>query len=215
MKLIKEYNQNIKPLIEQINGQKKYFIKGIFLQSNIKNRNGRIYPKSVLEQEVKRYVKEYIDQNRAYGELGHPDSPSINLDRVSHMIKSLEPDGDNFIGVAKILDTPQGKIVKALINEGASLGVSSRGLGSLSESDDDAQIVQDDFILATAADIVADPSAPDAFVNGIVENAEWVYNASSKSWVLAEKIKKKVMTLSSKQLLEKQLELFELFLDNL
>ena len=190
MKLIKEHIEEVKLIVEaKDNGKAKdYYIEGVYLQSNLKNRNGRMYPKEIMEKEVDRYTKEYINKNRAYGELGHPDSPTINLDRVSHMIKSLKREGNNWVGKAKILDTPYGKIVKSLIDEGAQLGVSSRGLGSLVQKDG-VNLVQDDFMLATAADIVADPSAPDAFVEGVMEGKEWVFNASTKSWVMAEQIK--------------------------
>ena len=174
MKLIKEHTEQVKYLVEEKLGKgKEYFIEGVFLQSNLKNRNGRVYPVEILDNEVKRYNDEYVNKNRAFGELGHPDSPTINLDRVSHMIKSLRRDGDNFIGRAKIMDTPYGKIVKSLIDEGATLGVSSRGMGSLNRKGDIAY-VGNDFTLATAADIVADPSAPNAFVEGVMESKEWV-----------------------------------------
>jgi len=174
MKLIKEHTEQVKYLVEEKLGKgKEYFIEGVFLQSNLKNRNGRIYPVEILDTEVKRYNDEYVNKNRAFGELGHPDSPTINLDRVSHMIKSLRREGDNFIGKAKIMDTPYGKIVKSLIDEGATLGVSSRGMGSLDRKGDIAYVGKD-FTLATAADIVADPSAPNAFVEGVMESKEWV-----------------------------------------
>ena len=174
MKLIKEHTEEVKYLVEEKLGKgKEYFIEGVFLQSNLKNRNGRVYPVEILDNEVKRYNDEYVNKNRAFGELGHPDSPTINLDRVSHMIKSLRRDGDNFIGRAKIMDTPYGKIVKSLIDEGATLGVSSRGMGSLNRKGDIAY-VGNDFTLATAADIVADPSAPNAFVEGVMESKEGV-----------------------------------------
>jgi len=173
MKLISEEVLDVKYLVEEKDGKKDHYISGIFMQAEKKNRNGRVYPKHVLEKEVQRYNQEYVNRNRAFGELGHPDSPTINLDRVSHMITSLHPDGNNIIGKAKILDTPNGKIVKSLLDGGASLGVSTRGVGSL-RPHNGYQLVQDDFHLATAADIVADPSAPDAFVRGIMEGAEWV-----------------------------------------
>lgn len=173
MKLISEEVLDVKYLVEEKDGKKDHYISGIFMQAEKKNRNGRVYPKQVLEKEVQRYNQEYVNRNRAFGELGHPDSPTINLDRVSHMITSLHPDGNNIIGKAKILDTPNGKIVKSLLDGGASLGVSTRGVGSL-RPHNGYQLVQDDFHLATAADIVADPSAPDAFVRGIMEGAEWV-----------------------------------------
>ena len=171
MKLITETIENIEVLTEERNGKKDYKIKGIFMQADIKNRNGRIYPVGTLAKEVKRYNEQFINKKRAFGELGHPDGPTVNLERVSHMITSLKPEGKNFIGEAKIMDTPYGKIVKNLIDEGAQLGVSSRGMGSIQGS-----TVGKDFYLATAADIVADPSAPDAFVEGIMEGKEWVWD---------------------------------------
>ena len=175
MKLISEEIQDAQYLVEETNGKKSYKIKGVFLQSDIKNRNGRIYENDILTKEVDRYSKEFIDKKRAFGELGHPDGPVVNLERVSHMITSLKPEGKNFIGEAKVMDTPYGKIVKGLIDEGAQLGVSSRGMGSLVQKNG-ANYVGKDFYLATAADIVADPSAPDAFVEGIMENKEWVWD---------------------------------------
>ena len=176
MKLISETVEDVNYLIEDDDtGKKNYRIRGPFLQAEIKNRNGRIYPMHILEKEVNRYNKEYIQKNRAFGELGHPDGPTVNLERVSHMITGLHPDGTNFIGEAKVMDTPYGKIVNNLIDEGAKLGVSSRGMGSLVPSRG-AQVVKDDFYLATAADIVADPSAPNAFVEGIMEGKEWVWD---------------------------------------
>ncbi len=177
MKLITEINESVEFVAEEKNdGTKDYFIKGIFMQGNKKNRNGRMYPMEVLDREVERYNSEYIQKNRAYGELGHPSGPTINLDRVSHMIKELYRDGDNYVGKAKIMkETPMGNIVKNLMDEGASLGVSSRGMGSLKQDKSGVAQVQSDFYLATAADIVADPSAPDAFVEGIMEGKEWVW----------------------------------------
>ena len=178
LKLISEHiEQDTDYLIEQDEktGNKNYKIKGIFMQADIKNRNGRIYPMEVLQKEVKRYNKEYINQKRAFGELGHPDGPTVNLERASHMITDLYPDGKNFIGEAKILSTPMGEIVKSLMDDGAKLGVSSRGMGSLDQKNG-ANYVRNDFYLATAADIVADPSAPNAFVEGIMEGKEWVWN---------------------------------------
>ena len=176
MKLISESIEDIDYLIEDDDaGKKNYKIRGPFLQAEVKNRNGRIYPMHILEKEVGRYNKEYIQKNRAFGELGHPDGPTVNLERVSHMITNLYAEGTNFLGEAKILDTPYGKIVKNLIDEGAKLGVSSRGMGSLVPMRG-AQVVKDDFYLATAADIVADPSAPNAFVEGIMEGKEWVWD---------------------------------------
>ena len=177
LKLISEHlEQETDYLIEQDEkGNKNYKIKGIFMQADIKNRNGRIYPMNILEKEVKRYSKDYIKQNRAFGELGHPDGPTVNLERASHMITNLYPDGKNFVGEAKVLSTPMGQIVKSLMDDGAKLGVSSRGMGSLDQKNG-ANYVRNDFYLATAADIVADPSAPNAFVEGIMEGKEWVWN---------------------------------------
>ncbi len=173
MRLIKELTEEIQYIQEEKDGKKTLYIEGVFLQSNLKNRNGRVYPKEVMQKEVARYTAEQIDKKRALGELGHPEGPTLNLDRVSHMITSLKESGDNYIGRAKVLDTPMGKIASNLIEAGAQLGVSSRGLGSIKEKDGINE-VQDDFVLATAADIVADPSAPDAYVEGIMESREWV-----------------------------------------
>tara|TARA_B100000035_G_scaffold271093_1_gene245722 strand:- start:521 stop:1174 length:654 start_codon:yes stop_codon:yes gene_type:complete len=178
MRLISEnFVDNVEYITEQDEktGKKNYKLKGVFMQSEIKNRNGRVYPFEVLDKEVKRYNKEFIEQNRAYGELGHPDGPTVNLDKVSHMVTSLQPDGKNFIGEAKVMSTPMGNIVKNIMDDGGKLAVSSRGMGSL-ESKNGANYVKDDFYLATAADIVADPSAPNAFVDGIMEGKEWVWN---------------------------------------
>ena len=190
MKLISEHVDDVELICEATeDGKKKYKIRGVFMQAEIKNRNGRMYPQTVLENEVKRYNKEYVKQKRAFGELGHPDGPTVNLERVSHMITKLTPEGKNFIGEAKIMDTPYGKIVKNLIDEGAKLGVSSRGMGSL-EPKRNMQIVKDDFYLATAADIVADPSAPNAFVEGIMEGKEWVWENGVVKEVEIAKYKK-------------------------
>jgi len=176
MKLISEHVEDIEYITEaDDDGKKNYRIRGVFMQAEVKNRNNRMYPMNILEKEVKRYNREYVQQKRAFGELGHPDGPTVNLERVSHMITKLYPDGKNFIGEAKIMDTPYGKIVKNLIDEGAKLGVSSRGMGSL-EPKRDMHVVKDDFYLATAADIVADPSAPNAFVEGIMEGKEWIWD---------------------------------------
>ena len=176
VKLFSEAVEEVQYITEaKEGGGKNYKIKGIFLQADIKNRNGRVYPMEVLQKEVSRYNKKFINENRAYGELGHPDGPTVNLERVSHMVTSLTPDGKNFIGEAKVMETPMGKIVKSLMNEGGKLGVSSRGMGSLDQKNG-ANYVRDDFYLATAADIVADPSAPNAFVEGIMEGKEWVWN---------------------------------------
>lgn len=215
MRLIKEHTEEVKYLVEEKLGKgKEYFIEGIFLQSNLKNRNGRVYPTEILDKEIKRYNEEYVTKNRAFGELGHPDSPTINLDRVSHMIKELKRDGDNFIGKAKIMDTPYGKIVKSLIDEGATLGVSSRGMGSLTQKGG-VSMVQDDFTLATAADIVADPSAPNAFVEGVMESKEWVMvdgKFVEKDLLEAQRIIRKT---SSKNLNEAKLKLFADFLNKI
>ena len=215
MKLICEHIDDIEYLLEDSKdgGAKKYSIKGIFMQADIKNRNNRMYPEQVLAKEVTRYNKEYVNQNRAFGELGHPDGPVVNLERASHMITKLYPDGKNFIGEAKIMDTPYGKIVKNLIDEGAKLGVSSRGMGSL-EPKRDMQVVRDDFYLATAADIVADPSAPNAFVEGIMEGKEWVWdNGIVKEVQIAEY--RKELQKKSKHLEEKQLKVFADFMSKL
>ena len=216
MKLICELTESVDyELIEEGAGKsKQYFIEGIFMQSEQKNKNGRIYPKEVLQKEVKRYNKEYVEPKRAFGELGHPDGPTVNLDKVSHMITELVEDGKNFIGRAKILDTPNGQIVKSLIDEGARLGVSSRGMGTL-KPDKKAQIVQDDFYLATAADIVADPSAPNAFVEGIMEGVEWLWDNGMLKAQDGERAKQNIQKASSKQLEEVKLKEFKNLLSNL
>jgi len=216
MKLITEINESIEYIAEaKEDGGKDYFIKGPFMQANIKNRNGRMYPAEVLDKEVKRYVTENVDKNRAYGELGHPTSPTINLDRVSHMIKELTRDGDNFIGKAKIMtETPMGRIVKNLMDEGASLGVSSRGMGSLKNKSGVAE-VQNDFYLATAADIVADPSAPDAFVEGIMEGKEWVWDNGIIREATINDYKEEIEEAPSKDLTETKLKVWSKFLSNL
>ena len=215
MKLISEEVSSAEYLVEEDkNGKKEYKIKGVFLQSNIKNRNGRVYPKEILMKEVKRYNKEFINKNRAFGELGHPDGPTVNLERVSHMIKKLYPDGDNFIGEAKIMDTPYGKIVKGLIDEGAQLGVSSRGMGSIVQRNG-ANYVKDDFMLAPAADIVADPSAPAAFVEGIMEGKEWVWDNGLLVEKDIEAWKMEVINTKKRQLEEKKLEIFDSFIRKL
>ena len=216
MRLIKEVTEEIKYISElnEETGKKSHFIEGVFLQSNLKNRNGRMYPKEVMQKEVARYTAESIDKKRAYGELGHPDGPTVNLDRVSHMIVGLKEDGDNYIGRAKILDTPMGRIVKELIGEGASLGVSSRGLGSLKERNG-VNEVQEDFMLATAADIVADPSAPDAYVQGIMENKECTFVNGIWQEQELEESKTKIRAASTKELEAVKLEVFESFLTKL
>jgi hypothetical protein len=217
MKLISEFNDYaVAPVIVEENekGEKEYFIEGVFMQSDIKNRNGRIYPEQVMKKEVDRYVKEFVEKDRAFGELGHPDGPTINLDKVSHMITKLEQDGKNFMGRAKILSTPNGQIVRNLINDGAKLGVSSRGLGSL-ETRGGAQVVKDDFQLATAADIVADPSAPEAFVEGIMEGVEWYYDSGILKMKDAEQMRKEIRTAKSSKLQETKLNLWKKFVENL
>lgn len=214
MKLITEEISKVKFVTEEKNGKKSLYIEGIFLQGDIKNRNGRCYPMETLSKEVQRYTNQYIDNGRALGELGHPQGPTVNLDRVSHMITSLRESGTNYIGKAKILDTPMGKIASSLISEGVKLGVSSRGIGSLVERNG-VRYVSDDFMLATAADIVADPSAPDAFVNGIMEGVEWVYDASRNDWLINKTRAKVNRLVESKQLEEKKLELFNEFLNSL
>ena len=192
MKLISEQLQDVEFVKEEKEkGKKDYKIKGIFMQADIKNRNGRVYPMDVLDKEVKRYNEEYVDKKRAFGELGHPEGPTVNLDKVSHMITKLEPNGKNIIGEAKIMDTPNGKIVKTLMDEGALLGVSSRGMGSL-EPKNGANYVKKDFYLATAADIVADPSAPNAFVEGIYEGKEWVWDNGSLIESELQKMKRRI-----------------------
>jgi len=214
MKLISEEIQDAQYLVEETNGKKNYKIKGIFLQSDLKNRNGRVYPKEVLENEVARYNREFINKKRAFGELGHPDGPTVNLERVSHMITKLTPDGKNFIGEAKIMDTPYGKIVKGLIDEGAQLGVSSRGMGSIIQRNG-ANYVKDDFYLATAADIVADPSAPDAFVEGIMESKEWVWENGKLVERDIEAWKRQIREAKQRKLDEVKLKVFESFLGKL
>jgi len=187
MKLIREEIESVDFIIEEKNGKKSMFIEGIFLQGDLKNRNGRMYPMETLRREVQRYTENHIESGRALGELGHPDGPTVNLDRVSHKIVSLKENGSNFIGKAKILSTPMGKIAESLIGEGVKLGVSSRGIGSLRPTREGVNIVGDDFMLSTAADIVADPSAPDAFVEGIMEGKEWVWDGGILREQLAQK----------------------------
>jgi hypothetical protein len=213
MKLITEVLEDSLEYITEANadGEKEYFIEGIFMQANKANRNGRIYPTEVLEKEVKRYNKEYVMKNRAFGELGHPQGPSINLERVSHMIKELYQDGDNFMGKAKIMDSPYGNIVKNLIKEGASLGVSSRGMGSL-KSKNGINEVQKDFYLATAADIVADPSAPDAFVQGIMEGVDWIMDSGRWVQTFVEKSQHEIKKTKRSELEATKLRIFEDFL---
>jgi hypothetical protein len=215
MKLITEVNDNVRYITEEKDGKKSLYIEGVFLQSNLKNRNGRMYPADIMEKEVERYMSEAVNNKRAFGELGHPDGPSINLDRVSHIVTELYRDGDNWMGKAKITDTPMGNIARGLIESGGQLGVSSRGLGTLKENRDGVQIVQDDFHLATAADIVADPSAPDAFVRGIMENKEWVIVNGLWTEQANDMAKKVIKKASKKQLEEAKLAVFENFLNRL
>ena len=214
MKLISEEISQAEYLVEATNGKKNYKIKGVFLQSDIKNRNGRIYENDILTKEVKRYNQEFINKKRAFGELGHPDGPTVNLERVSHMITKLSPEGKNFIGEAKIMDTPYGKIVKGLIDEGAQLGVSSRGMGSLVQKNG-ANYVGKDFYLATAADIVADPSAPDAFVEGIMENKEWVWDNGVIKAQDIEEYKEHIKEAKRLKLAEAKVKVFKNFIEKL
>jgi len=212
MKLITETIEDIEVLTEATsNGGKNYKIRGVFMQADIKNRNGRVYPVQTLAKEVNRYNEQFINKKRAFGELGHPDGPTVNLERVSHMITSLKPEGKNFIGEAKIMDTPYGKIVKNLIDEGAQLGVSSRGMGSL-QSGSNGSVVGKDFYLATAADIVADPSAPDAFVEGIMEGKEWVWDNGILKSMEVEKYKEEIEKTRRAELAEKKASIFKNFL---
>ncbi|OUX83440.1 primosomal protein [Hyphomonas sp. TMED31] len=216
MKLIREEVESVKFLVEQKNGKKSLYIEGVFLQGDIKNRNGRMYPMETLRKEVARYNESNVQSGRALGELGHPDGPTVNLDRVSHKIVSLKESGSNFIGKAKILSTPMGKIASSLIDEGVKLGVSSRGIGSLQMNKEGCNVVGNDFMLATAADIVADPSAPDAFVEGIMEGKEWIWDGGILREKLAEHTQKKINTLvDQKRLEEHKLNLFNDFLSNL
>jgi hypothetical protein len=216
MKLIRETVEHTKFIVENKLGKgKDYFIEGIFLQSDLQNRNNRMYPEAVMDREVGRYMESLVKQNRAYGELGHPDTPSINLDRVSHLIVDLRKEGTNYIGKAKILETPMGNIARGLLDGGANLGVSSRALGSLQMNKEGIQIVQDDFMLSTAADIVADPSAPDAFVRGIMESVEWVFIDGKFEQRQIEDTKKMIQRTPSKRLTEASVAVFQNFLNNL
>src|SRR6056300_590276 len=223
MKLIKDIVEEVQYIEEadEKTGTKNHYIEGIIMQGDIKNRNGRIYPKSTLMREMARYNKNYVEAKRAYGELGHPQGPTINLDRVSHMFTELKEDGSNVIGRAKVMDTPMGKIVKNLIDEGANLGISSRGMGTLKQNKSGIMEVQSDFMLATAGDIVADPSAPDAFVKGVMEGVEWVYDVASSSWTAAntfDRIEEEIIQTARrnpKELEEKASYLFKKFLTSL
>jgi hypothetical protein len=211
MKLITELNETVSYVTEAKEGGKNtMYIEGVFLQSEVKNRNGRVYPKAVLEREVNRYNQDFVEKGRAFGELGHPDGPQINLDRISHIIESLEQDGSNFVGRAKITDTPMGNIARGLIESGGRLGVSTRGMGSIKLNKEGINEVQDDFHLATAADIVADPSAPDAFVNGIMEGVDWIWE---NNMLIAQRAKVAVeQAVNSRELSTKKLEIFENFI---
>ena len=212
MKLICEELDDVEFICEATKTGKNYFIEGVFMQANVKNRNGRLYPKAILQKEVQRYDQNYIKQSRAFGELGHPEGPTVNLERVSHLITDLKESGDNFVGRAKIMDTPYGKIVKNLIDEGARLGVSSRGMGSLRPMGRNCSQVQDDFYLATAADIVADPSAPQAFVNGVMEGKEWIWD----NGILDERhIARIEKSMKLKSTTESQTKAFENFMSKL
>ena len=216
MKLITEEVSQVKFIVEGKGGKKKMYIEGVFLQGNIKNRNGRMYPVETLSREVSRYNESFVQKGRALGELGHPEGPTVNLDRVSHKITQLRREGNNFVGKAQLLETPMGKIAKSLIGEGVTLGVSSRGVGSLKENRDGCKIVGEDFMLATAADIVADPSAPDAFVSGIMEGKEWVWEGGILREQQASITKKRINTLVDQGRLEEhKLNLFNDFLSNL
>ena len=214
MKLITETIEDVQILTEETNGKKDYKIKGVFMQADIKNRNGRIYPVETLAKEVRRYTKEFIEKKRAFGELGHPDGPTVKLERVSHMITSLKPEGKNFIGEAKVMDTPYGKIVKNLIDEGAVLGVSSRGMGSIQQQGG-RNLFGKDFYLSTAADIVADPSAPDAFVEGIMEGKEWVWDNGVLKSVTVEQYKSEIEKAKRQELAEKKSKIFADFMSKL
>ena len=214
MKLITEINEDLEYIVEGTGDKKSMYINGVFMMSETKNRNGRIYSKPILFNEVSRYRNEYVDKNRAFGELGHPEGPTINLERVSHMIKELKEDGNNIVGKAKIMDTPYGNIVKNLINEGAKLGVSSRGMGSLEEKGG-ANYVKDDFYLAPAADIVADPSAPDAFVDGIMEGKEWIWDNGVVKEATIAKIRESIKRSPASNLDNNKLKAFNSFLSKL
>jgi len=218
MKLIKEINESVDYLIEKKeDGGKNYYVEGVIMQGDIKNRNGRMYPSKVLVKEMNRYNENYVSKKRAYGELGHPEGPTINLDRVSHMFTDLRQEGSNIVGKAKVMDTPMGKIVKNLIDEGAQLGISSRGMGSVKENKGIME-VQDDFMLATAGDIVADPSAPDAFVKGIMEGVEWIYDVAEQTWKAQntfDQIEDEVKKMSKQEMEEQALVMFNKFIKSL
>ena len=216
MKLIREEIESVEIITETVGGKKNLFIKGVFLQSEMVNRNGRLYPFNIMEKEVNRYNKDYVEKGRALGELGHPDGPTVNLDRVSHKITDLKQEGKNFVGKAQILSTPMGKIAESLLKDGVTLGVSSRGIGSLKDNSKGYKEVGEDFMLATAADIVADPSAPDAFVQGIMEGKEWVWDGGLLKERLANQTRIKIEKASmSRELEEQKLGLFQDFLNSL
>jgi len=216
MKLIREEIEKVEVLTEDVNGKKNLFIKGVFLQAEQVNRNGRMYRMPVMEREVKRYTEQYVNKGRALGELGHPDGPTVNLDRVSHKIVDLQKEGNNFIGKAQILSTPMGKIAESLLKEGVCLGVSSRGIGSLKPTREGFNEVGEDFMLATAADIVADPSAPDAFVQGIMEGKEWIWDGGMLREKVAENTRRRINTLVDEGILQEyKLSLFNEFLNSL
>jgi hypothetical protein len=216
MKLIRELVEDVEYITEDKNGEKQHYIQGPFIQTNVLNRNKRFYEMKIVEPEVNRYVTEVLKDGRAYGELGHPPGPQINLERVSHIITELHRDGDNFMGKARLADTPMGNIAKGLLACGAKLGVSSRGMGSLVESKDGTKMVQGDFRLVTAGDIVADPSAPSAYVTSVMENVEWVYDGTTGEWQRAvEETKRQVRSMTMEQLEKRKLSLFESFIDSL
>jgi hypothetical protein len=216
MKLIREEIEKVQVITESVGGKKQLFIQGVFLQSECVNRNGRMYPFQIMEREVKRYNENYVEKGRALGELGHPDGPTVNLDRVCHKITELKQDGNNFIGKAQILSTPMGKIAESLLKDGVTLGVSSRGIGSLRENNKGYKEVGEDFMLATAADIVADPSAPDAFVQGIMEGKEWVWDGGLLREKLAENTRNRINTLVDQRRLEEhKIQLFNDFINSL
>lgn len=216
MKLITELNEEVELVTEETDGKKNYYIEGIFLQTEMVNRNGRKYSRNIMEKEVARYNKEIVEKNRAFGELGHPSGPSINLDRVSHIITELKQDGNNFIGKARITDTPMGHIARGIMESGGQLGVSSRAMGSLKE-ENGVMVVQSDLKISTAADIVADPSAPDAFVHGIMEGVEWIYDPVRETWIeeKLDQTKKYINRISKRELEEKKLSIFEEYLSAL
>lgn len=215
MKLIREVNESLNMIVEEKLGKgKQLYVEGIFLQSNVKNRNGRMYPESIMDKEVNRYIKEKVEKNSAFGELGHPDSPSINLDRISHLITSLRKEGTNWVGKAKILDTPMGQIAKGIIEGGGRIGTSSRALGSLKMNNEGINVVQSDFMLSTAGDLVSDPSAPDAWLNGLMESADWVYQDGRFEQV-ADQSKGIIKRATSMNLEEQKILAFQHFLKSI